>query len=82
MGQFIVRDLGDALNRRLKERAAKRGISMEGEHRRLLEESLAPAPDTFFARAAALCAETRGTVQTDSAELVRADRDRDHLPPK
>jgi plasmid stability protein len=82
MGQLIVRDLDDALIRRLKERAAKHGISMEAEHRRLLEESLAPAPDSFFARAAALRAETRGTVQTDSAELLRADRDRDHLPPE
>jgi len=37
----------------------------------------APAPDAFFERAAALRAETRGTAQNDSAELLRADRDRD-----
>ncbi len=42
---------------------------------RLAEESR--ARDRFFARAAALRAETAGTAQTDSAELICADRDRD-----
>jgi plasmid stability protein len=78
MGQLIVRDLDDALIKRLKERAARHGRSMESEHRRLLEEALNPPSDAFFEQAARLRAETRGTEQTDSAELIRADRDRDH----
>jgi plasmid stability protein len=80
MGQLIVRDVDDALIRRLKERAARHGRSMEAEHRRLLEAALNPPSDDFFEQAAKLRDETAGTVQTDSADLIRADRDRDHLP--
>lgn len=79
MGQLIVRELADDLIRRLKERAAQNGRSMEAEHRRLLEEALIPGNDTFFETAARLRAETRGTQQSDSADLVRADRIRDHV---
>jgi hypothetical protein len=40
MAQLIVRKLEDEVVRKLKERAAKYGVSMEEEHRRILRETL------------------------------------------
>jgi len=42
MAQLIVRKLEDKVVRRLKERAAKYGVSVEEEHRRILREILEP----------------------------------------
>ncbi|MCS6780437.1 MAG: plasmid stabilization protein [Geminicoccaceae bacterium] len=42
MATLIVRQLDEALVRRLKERAAAHGRSAEAEHRAILEEVLAP----------------------------------------
>jgi Antitoxin FitA-like, ribbon-helix-helix len=40
MAQLIVRKLEDKIVRKLKERAARYGVSMEEEHRRILRETL------------------------------------------
>lgn len=40
MAQLIVRKLEDKVVRKLKERAAQYGVSMEEEHRRILRETL------------------------------------------
>jgi hypothetical protein len=40
MAQLIVRRLEDEVVRKLKERAAKYGVSMEEEHRRILRDYL------------------------------------------
>ena len=40
MAQLIVRRIEDKVVRKLKERAAKYGVSMEEEHRRILRETL------------------------------------------
>ena len=40
MAQLIVRKIEDKVVRKLKERAAKYGVSMEEEHRRILRETL------------------------------------------
>ena len=40
MAQLIVRDLDEELVRELKVRAARRGRSMEAEHREILREAL------------------------------------------
>jgi plasmid stability protein len=40
MAQLIVRKLEDKVVRRLKERAAEYGVSMEEAHRRILRETL------------------------------------------
>jgi len=42
MAQLIVRRLEDKVVRKLKERAAKYGVSMEEAHRRILREILEP----------------------------------------
>lgn len=43
MAQLLVRNISDALAKSLKQRAAEHGVSAEEEHRRILQEALAPA---------------------------------------
>lgn len=40
MAQLIVRKIEDEVLARLRERAARRGVSMEEEHRRILREAV------------------------------------------
>ena len=75
MGQLLVRKVDDDLIRRLKERAARAGRSVEMEHRLLLEQALRPGKPSFLERARRHLEATRGRPYTDSAELIRADRD-------
>jgi antitoxin FitA len=74
LAQLIVRNLSEALVRRLKLRAAQHGRSAEAEHRAILEDALRPQAGDFWAIAARLRAETPQP-QTDSGELVREMRD-------
>ena len=77
MAQLTVRGVDPEIVRRLKMRAAERGRSAEAEHRAILERVLGTgADDEFWAEAARLREQTRGRRHTDSADLVRADRDR------
>jgi plasmid stability protein len=80
MGQLLVRNVDDNLIRRLKEQAAAKGWSAEAEHRAILERALRPGGESFADRAARWRRLTAGREATDSAELIRADRDRDHRP--
>jgi plasmid stability protein len=77
MGQLIVRGLDDRLIQALKQRAARAGWSAEAEHRAILEQVLRPETEPFAAAAARLRARTPPQT-TDSADLIRQDRDRDH----
>ena len=43
MPQLLVRNISEALAKTLKQRAAEHGVSAEEEHRRILQEALAPA---------------------------------------
>jgi len=79
MGQLLVRNVDDDLIRRLKERAAANGLSAEAEHRIILEQALRPGGESFAERAARWRRLTAGRETTDSAALIRTDRDRDHL---
>lgn len=78
MAQLTVRKLDSDLVRRLKVRAAHHNRSAESEHRAILEAALKAETSDFWERAAKLRAATRGRSATDSATLIRADRDRDH----
>jgi plasmid stability protein len=80
MAELIVRNIDSELVQRLEMQAAQNHRSVEAEHRAILEEALRPAPSDFWQRAADLRAATRGRRATDSAVLVREDRDRDHRP--
>lgn len=54
MAQLTVRNLDPEIVRRLRIRAAENGRSAEAEHRLILEETLKPAGDDFWDKAAAL----------------------------
>ncbi len=55
MAQLIVRKLEDKVVRKLKERAAKYGVSMEEEHRRILRETLLQKPEKKMSLLDYLC---------------------------
>jgi plasmid stability protein len=76
MAQLTVRRIDPEIVRRLKLRAAQHGRSAEAEHRAILERVLGTGADDFWAKAACLRESTRGRKHTDSAELIREDRDR------
>ena len=80
MARLTVRGIDHEIVRRLKLRATERGRSAEAEHRAILERVLGTGADDFWAKAAWLRALTSGRRHTDSADLVRADRDR-HADP-
>ena len=76
MPQLLVRDVPRDVVDALKRRASEHGRSAEAEHRAILEATLKAGREGFRARAAALRAATEGRIQGESAELIRADRDR------
>lgn len=76
MGQLTVRNVAAELVRTLKERAAAHGRSAEAEHREILREALLDGQEAFATRAKALRRRLRSTV--DSADVIRAERDRDN----
>ncbi len=78
MAQLTVRRLDSDLVQRLKVQAARKNRSAEAEHRAILEAALRADKLDFWERATKLRAATRGRSTTDSASLIRADRDRDH----
>jgi plasmid stability protein len=76
MAQLTVRSVDDRVVRALKRRAAAHGRSAEAEHREILRTVLLQEEGDFAERAAALRRRLRSSV--DSADAIRADRDRDH----
>jgi antitoxin FitA len=78
MAQLTVRKVDDRVVRALKQRAVAHGRSAEAEHREILRAALlqsGSAKESFAERAARLRSRLRSAL--DSADLVRADRDRD-----
>jgi plasmid stability protein len=79
MAQILVRGLDDALVARLKERARENHRSLQGEVKAILEEA-----GTQATRAEAVAIvdkwqsywKAKGKTFSDSAELIREDRDR------
>lgn len=76
MAQLLIRDLTDDLVERLKERARLHNRSLQGEVKTILEESarltLAETRDLAMAWHQRLV----GRPHTDSAKLIREDRER------
>lgn len=75
MSQLLVRKVDEDLVARLKQGAARAGRSAEAEHRLILEEALRPGKPSFAERARRHRKELRGRVHSDSAELIREERD-------
>ncbi len=78
MGQLLIRGLEPEVIERLKARAKRNSRSLEAEVRLILTEA---APDRarigeFTRFAAEMRKATAGKITDDSADLIRADRDR------
>jgi plasmid stability protein len=76
MAQVLVRNLPDDVVARLKARAARARRSLEQELRDILVEAARPRRDEVLAEMDRIRALTPQVPQTDSAELIREDRDR------
>lgn len=82
MAQVLVRNLDDSVVEQLKANAARHHRSLEAEVRAILEEhsQRSKAREAFHARAAALrqniLQEHDGQAFSDSADLIREDRER------
>ncbi len=78
MGELKVRQLDDRIAGALKERAARRGVSLEEEVRSTLAASVAAKRDALLRRAAAIRAAAGnkpGAPRLDSARLIRKECD-------
>ena len=78
MANLTIRNLDDEVVERLKKKAKDNGRSLEAELRELLKQAAKrKSPEELLAIADRIAAMTpAGVKQTDSAELLREDRDR------
>jgi antitoxin FitA len=76
MAQVIVRNLPEEVVARLKARAAGHKRSLEQELREILSEAARPSREEILADIDRIRAMTPKVLQTDSAELIREERDR------
>jgi plasmid stability protein len=75
MAQVLVRKLPDDVVARLKARAARARHSLEQELRQILIKAAQPGRDEVLADLDRIRALTPKVPQTDSATLIREDRD-------
>jgi plasmid stability protein len=75
MSHDLTIDVPDEIADELKKRAARNGRSAEAEHRAILEAALKPKSGDFWDVAAVLRERLKDRKFTDSAELIRQDRD-------
>ncbi len=77
MATVTIRNLDDAVVERLKYKAKQNGRSLEAEVRELLKQAAdRKTTEELLAIADRIAAMTPDVPQTDSAELLREDRDR------
>ncbi len=77
MANLTIRNVDDHVVERLKKRAKDNGRSLEAELRELLKQAAnRKSPEELLAIADRIAAMTPDVPQTDSAELLREDRDR------
>jgi antitoxin FitA len=76
MAQILVRNIDDAAIERLKKKAKKEGRSLESEVRLLIEQGSKIDLDTARKIADRIRMGFKGRKLSDSAELIREDRDR------
>ena len=78
MANLSIRNVDDKVVERLKKKAKDNGRSLEAELRELLKQAAnRKSPEELLAIADRIAAMTpAGVKQTDSAELLREDRDR------
>lgn len=76
VAQVVIRNIDDEAMRRLKSRAARKGVSLESELRTILTEAARMDRASFAERAAAFRRKLAGRKHSDSTVLIRKDRDR------
>ncbi len=77
MANLTIRNVDDEVVERLKKKAKDNGRSLEAELRELLKQAAKrKSPEELLAIADRIAAMTPDVPQTDSAELLREDRDR------
>jgi plasmid stability protein len=76
MAQVVIRNIDDAAIRRLKSRAARKGISLEHELRTILAEAARTDRTDFLERASAFKRKLAGRRHSDSTTLIRKGRAR------
>lgn len=76
MAQVVIRNIDDAAMRRLKSRAARKGVSLESELRTILTAAARADRSEFAERAAAFRKKLAGRRHSDSTAMIRKDRAR------
>ena len=76
MAQVVIRNIDEEAMRRLKSRAARKGVSLERELRTILAEAARGDRTGFGERAAVFRRKLVGRRHSDSTRLIRKDRDR------
>ena len=78
MANLTIRNVDDSVVERLKDKATQRGRSLEAELREVLKQAANQRTRAeMLAAADRIAAMTpKGVKQTDSADLIREDRDR------
>ena len=76
MAQILVRNLDKKLVDRLKKRAKADGTSLQSEVKSILEDAARMDVETFLEWTDKFRARTKGRKVSDSALLIREDRDR------
>ena len=79
MGQILVRNLDDAVIRRLKQRASRQKLSLEEAVRRILAEAtqpMKPSPEELIVELDRIAAMSPPITEPPfSEDLIREDRD-------
>jgi plasmid stability protein len=76
MAQVVIRNIDEEAMRRLKSRAARKGVSLERELRTILTDAAHADRTGFRERAAAFRRQLAGRRHSDSTRLIRQDRER------
>jgi plasmid stability protein len=76
MAQVVIRNIDEESMRRLKSRAARKGVSLERELRTILTDAARGDRTGFGERAAAFRRKLSGRPHSDSTRLIRKDRER------
>jgi antitoxin FitA len=76
MAQVVIRNIDETAIRRLKSRAARKGVSLERELRTILTDAARLDRTGFGERAAAFRRKLGGRRHSDSTVLIRRDRGR------
>ena len=76
MAQVLVRNVPEEVVARLKDRASRKGRSLEAELRQVLEAAARLERSEFRERAGEIREQLRGCYHSDGTALIREDRDR------